>query len=297
MNLKPIAIAILIAITTAACGDQTKAPTPQANNSQPLIKTEVPLGSKTESQKPGSGSISVKPSQGSTQGNTSGNADSQNLGSGIVSQAPAAPQPNTPQVALPPKSAARESISEVPLRPATPDNVKMGAGDVKMGDIQYQSSETAPDAEIEQAIVESLGGDRTALQQTRYYYDRIDLSGDGKPEALVYLSGSYTCGTGGCKMLVLEQSGQRYQLVSKMTLVNAPIIVSSEKSAGWKDLVLEVAGGGAGKHYAQMKFDGSTYPVNPSTAPEVAPNSTVNGTAVMNEGITAGGGIALQGEG
>jgi hypothetical protein len=297
MNLKPIAIATLIALTTAACGDQTKAPTPQANNFQSPVKTEVPLGSKTEPQ-PASGSTPVKPSPSSTQSSTPGKKND------TVSQAPAKPQPTTPQVASPPKNEYREGGSEVPLRPAPSSGVKVGAdggkvgaGGVKMGNIQYQSSETAPDAGIEQAIVESLGGDRTALQQTRYYYDRIDLSGDGKPEALVYLSGSYTCGTGGCKMLVLEQSGQQYQLVSKMTLVNAPVIVSSEKSAGWNDLVLEVGGGGAIKHYAQMKFDGSTYPVNPSTAPEVAPNAIVNGTAVMNDGITAGGGIALQGEG
>ncbi len=299
MNLTPIALAALIAITTAACGDQTKAPTPQANNSQPIIKTEVPLGIKIEPQKPASGSAPVQLSPSSTQGSS----NAQNLGGGKVSQAPAE-QPNAPQVAPPPKSESRQGGSEVPLRPTTSGSVKtstggmkVGVGGVKLGDIQYQSSETAPDAEIEQAIVESLGGDRTALQQTRYYYDRIDLSGDGKPEALVYLSGSYTCGTGGCKMLVLEKSGQRYQLVSKMTLVNAPVIVSSEKSAGWNDLILEVGGGGAVKHYAQMKFDGSAYPVNPSTAPEVAPSSTVNGIAVMNDGMTAGGGIALQGEG
>ena len=289
MNLKPIAIATLIAITAAACGDQTKAPVPQANNSQPLVQTEVILGSKTESQKPAP-AVSVKPSPSGTQNNTPSNSNSSNLGT--VSPAPAKTQP----VAPPPKNESRPT-SEVPVRPAASSDVKLSAGGVKLGDIQYQSSETAPDAEIEQAIVESLGGDRTALQQTRYYYDRIDLSGDGKPEALVYLSGSYTCGTGGCRMLVLEQSGQRYQLVSKMTLVNAPVIVSSERSAGWNDLVLEVAGGGAVKHYAQMKFDGNTYPVNPSTAPEVAPNTTVNGTAIMNDGMTAGGGIALQGEG
>jgi hypothetical protein len=294
MNLKPIAIATLIAITATACGDQTKAPTPQANNSQPLVKTEVPLGSKTEPQKPASVSTPIKPLQGSTQG-AQGSSNAQNPDK--VSQAPAEPQLNTPQVAPPPKNESREGSSEVPLRPATSGSAKVSASGVKMGDIQYRSSETAPNAEIEQAIVESLGGDRTALQQTRYYYDRIDLSGDGKPEALVYLSGSYTCGTGGCKMLVLEQSGQQYQLVSKMTLVNAPVIVSSEKSAGWNDLVLEVAGGGADKHYARMQFDGNAYPVNPSTAPEVAPNSTVNGTAVMNDGITSDGGIALQGEG
>lgn len=289
MNLTPIAVATLIAITVAACGDQTKAPTSQTNNSQPLVKTEVPLGSKVEPP-PTSGSVSAKPPQSIPQ--TQGSGNSQSVEGGSVSEAPAESQPNPPQVAPPPKSEYREGGSEVPLRPAA-----SATGGVTMGDIEYRSSETAPDAEIEQAIVESLSGDRTALQQTRYYYDRIDLSGDGKPEALVYLSGSYTCGTGGCKMLVLEQSGQRYQLVSQMTLVHAPVIVSSETSAGWNDLVLEVAGGGAAKHYARMQFDGSTYPVNPSTAPEVAPNSVVNGTAVMNDSTTAGGGIALQGEG
>ena len=285
MNLKPIAIATLIAISVAACGDQTKAPTPQANNSQPLVNTEVPSSSKPELQKPAG--VPVKPSQIRPSSST----DSQNLG-GNVSQAPAEPQPTTPQVAPPSKSESREGGSEVPLRPTT-----AATGGVKMGNIQYRSSETAPNAEIEQAIVESLGGDRTALKQTRYYYDRIDLNGDGKPEALVYLSGAYTCGTGGCKMLVLEQSRQRYQLISKMTLVNAPVIVSSEKSVGWNDLVMEVAGGGEAKHYARMQFDGNAYPVNPSTAPEVAPNSIVNGTAIMNGDLTAGGGIALQGEG
>ncbi|NJR40315.1 MAG: hypothetical protein HC781_17680 [Leptolyngbyaceae cyanobacterium CSU_1_4] len=282
MNLKSIALVTLIAITAAACGDQTQAPPSQANNPQPLVQPEVPLDRKPEAQKPVSG-VPLQPSQSNAPGNP------QNLG-GSVSQAPAELPSDSPPVAPPPKTEARQSRSEVPLQPAS-------AGGVKMGNIEYRSSETAPDRDIEQAIVESLGGDRTALQQTRYYYDRIDLSGDGKPEALVYLSGSYTCGTGGCKMLILEQSEQHYQLVSQMTLVNAPVIVSAERSAGWNDLVLEVAGGGAVKHYAQMKFDGSTYPVNPSTAPEVAPNSTLNGTAVMNDGITAGGGIALQGEG
>jgi hypothetical protein len=291
MNLKPVAFATLIALTTVACGDQT--PTTQSNTAPSAVTTEVPSGG-IESPKPAPVTPAVKPSpnlpsnssskpQNLTGGSTGGSTSS------TTSQAPAAPsEPAVPQAA-PPKT---ESPAEVPLRPTEP-----ATGPVKMGDIKYESSETAPDPEIEQAIVESLNGDRSALQKTRYYYDRIDLNGDGNSEALVYLSGSYTCGSGGCMMLVLTPSGQRYDMVSQMTLVRAPIIVSDEKSAGWKDLVLEVSGGGAQKHYARMQFDGGAYPGNPSTAPEVAPNTTINGTAVMNEGITADGGIALQGEG
>jgi hypothetical protein len=288
MNLKPLAFATLIALTTAACGNQTKAPTAQSNTLPSPIATEVP-GSKS----PAPSVVAVKPSptpQSDSQApqNLTGGSSSEAPAAPAAPVAPAAPAAPAPQ-SVPPKT---EPQAEVPLQPAAP-----ATGPVKLGDIKYQSAKTTPDPEIEQAIVESLDGNRTALQKTRYYYDRVDLNGDGNSEALVYLSGSYTCGSGGCMMLVLTPAGQRYQMVSKMTLVQAPVIVSEEKSAGWNDLVLEVSGGGAEKHYARMQFDGSAYPGNPSTAPEVAPNTTINGTAVMNDGTSAEGGIALQGEG
>jgi hypothetical protein len=283
MNLKPLAFATLIALTTAACGNQTKAPTTQSNTLPSPIATEAP------SSKPAAPSVvAVKPSpapQSSSETPQNLTSPSEAPAAPVAPAAPAAPAPQ----AAPPKTEPR---AEVPLQPAAP-----ATGAVKLGDIKYQPAKTTPDPEIEQAIVESLDGNRTALQKTRYYYDRVDLNGDGNAEALVYLSGSYTCGSGGCMMLVLTPAGQRYQMVSKMTLVQAPVIVSAEKSAGWNDLVLEVSGGGAEKHYARMQFDGSAYPGNPSTAPEVAPNTTINGTAVMNDGTSVEGGIALQGEG
>jgi hypothetical protein len=290
LSLKPrcfadtarVAFATLLVLTTVACGDQTQAPTPQANVPSP---TQSAVPSPSPALSPNAPSKTPQ----SLSSNPSGSPALQPLQPSSPQAAEPKPQVK-PQIAPPPQTEARQG--EVPLRPT-----ETASGAVKMGSIKYQSSETTPNAEIEQAIVESLDGDRTALQKTRYYYDRVDLNSDGKPEALVYLSGSYTCGTGGCMMLVLAPAGERYQMISKMTLVQAPVIVSAEKSAGWNDLVLEVSGGGATKHYARMQFDGSAYPVNPSTAPEVAPNATINGTAVMSGDLSAGGGIALQGEG
>jgi hypothetical protein len=283
MNLKPIAAATLLALTAtlAACGDQTKAPSVSANNPSPNSL----VGGKTESPKPMGQSGKPSPSPSTAPVDAGENPTNPEPSPAV----PVEPSPTAPDVAPPPKT---DSRTEVPIRPADP---LPATGGVKLGNIEYRSSETAPDAGIEQAIVDSMGGDRAALASTRYYYDRIDLSGDGKPEALVFLNGSYSCGSGGCTMLVLEPSGQSYQMVSRMTLVHAPVIVSSEKSAGWNDLVIQVAGGGAEAHYARMQFDGSAYPGNPSTAPDVAPNTTINGTAVIGDDMTAGGGIALRG--
>ena len=53
----------------------------------------------------------------------------------------------------------------------------------------------------------------------RYYYNRVDLDDDGTPEAIVYLVGSYTCGTGGCTAVIFTPTGQDYRLVSRLSLV------------------------------------------------------------------------------
>jgi hypothetical protein len=82
-------------------------------------------------------------------------------------------------------------------------------------------------------------------EYVRYYYNRVDLNDDGQSELVVYFVGSYTCGSGGCTTLIFTPTGQDYRLVSKLTVVNAPILVTPQKTAGWKDLVILVSGGGA----------------------------------------------------
>src|SRR5262245_54702279 len=49
-----------------------------------------------------------------------------------------------------------------------------------------------------------------------YYASFYDLNNDGKPEVLVYLSGSPVwCGSGGCTLLILTPQGPSYKLVSE----------------------------------------------------------------------------------
>ncbi|WP_445925147.1 hypothetical protein, partial [Leptodesmis sp.] len=75
----------------------------------------------------------------------------------------------------------------------------------------------------------------------RFFADTIDLNGDGTRDAIVVLSTSYWCGTGGCTMLVLEgQKDKTFRLVSESTLVRPPVTVSDSKTNGWRDLISDI---------------------------------------------------------
>lgn len=170
---------------------------------------------------------------------------------------------------------------------------------IKFGSIQYLLAETDRDPRLESAILKELStytrknypGDQPSL---RYFYNRMDLNGDGKLEVLTYLSGSPACGSGGCTMLIFKPGAQGYERVSRTTLVRNPILISDKKTRGWFDLNLYVAGGGMPGTYVKLAFDGKTYPLNPSTQPPLKRNATLNGTAVISDQITFGEGIALQ---
>jgi hypothetical protein len=136
--------------------------------------------------------------------------------------------------------------------------------------------EAARDAKLEAAIKDPDGDGRPDNHDpegtfwTRYYYNRVDLNGDGEPEVLVYLFGPYMCGSGGCNLLVFRREGDAYKLVSDISLARNPVVVSEHRTNGWNDLIFLVAGGGVRAHYAVLRFNGKSYPDN-ATADPVLP--------------------------
>jgi hypothetical protein len=147
--------------------------------------------------------------------------------------------------------------------------------------------EEARDARLEAAIRDPDGDGRPdnidagGTFWTNYYYNRVDLNGDGRPEVLVYLFGSYTCGSGGCNTLVFRQDGEGYKLVSEISLTHNPVVVSERRTNGWNDLIFLVAGGGARAHYAVLRFDGRTYPNNPTSRPAAPLKAPARGRAYL----------------
>lgn len=123
-----------------------------------------------------------------------------------------------------------------------------------------------------------LGDDRG----TRYAVSFVDLNGDQKPEAVVYLSGRWWCGSGGCPILVLRRKGASWNIVTKVTITRPPIRVLTNSSNGWHDIGVWVAGGGIDPGYeAALEFDGNTYPNNPSVPPAKRLKTNVDGAVIL----------------
>lgn len=115
----------------------------------------------------------------------------------------------------------------------------------------------------------------------RYALAWHDLDGDGAEEALIYLVTSYYCGSGGCPTLVLTPAGPVWREVGNISVSRTPVSVLDSKTNGWKDITVDISGGGAGSGIALLKFDGKAYPRNPTVPP--ATPAKARGTVVIAE--------------
>jgi len=104
---------------------------------------------------------------------------------------------------------------------------------------------------------ELVGADSSAR---RFVFYETDLNDDGKNEVLVGFTGMNWCGSGGCTALLLSSEGD---LITYFTVAGVPFTILDEKTEGWKNLT--VYSGGADR---LLKWDGNSYPKNPSVAPK-----------------------------
>ena len=129
------------------------------------------------------------------------------------------------------------------------------------------------------AKLDVLLGDVTG--PIHYFAQQVDLDADGRPELIVHSAGPMVCGTGGCNTVVLAQDGGSLREVATITVTRPPIIVAESSSNGWRDLLVSVSGGGIPAHMARLRFDGSSYPGNPTVEPAEALQQQVAGETLI----------------
>lgn len=112
----------------------------------------------------------------------------------------------------------------------------------------------APGADPDKAIGDAIGEARPDHEHAL-----VDLNGDARKDAIVFLTDTGWCGSGSCTMLVPARDDDGYAFVSRSTVTNEPIRVSDVRSHGWRDIIVPSDGA------RLMAFDGSEYPLNPST--------------------------------
>jgi hypothetical protein len=145
------------------------------------------------------------------------------------------------------------------------------------------ASETAPDKALASALQAYATKTKTEVKSFESRQAAfVDLNGDGVKDALVLLQGPDWCGTGGCTLLIFQGVGQKFKSISSSTLIRGPLLISDHKTKGWRDLVVEVSGGGMAPKKVAMKFNGHKYPSNPSVLPALPKNINCSGQTVFH---------------
>ena len=184
-------------------------------------------------------------------------------------------------------SSAAVSSQPLPADPAAGVEATYSFLPTYPGDsIRTQSAETEADPAIRDLILSYYGVPEDFLASTRYYYNYVDLNGDGTDEIFVDVMGPYTSGTGGDSALLLSRTGGTLRVLQALTLVNVPVIVSDATTDGWHDLILPYTGGGAKSAYIRLTHASGAYP-NAADAETLASLDGVTGTSILYTDVTA----------
>ena len=146
-----------------------------------------------------------------------------------------------------------------------------------------QAPPKAGASNADEESIRKLFQSRDNDKSTRYLSAFRDLNDDGIPEAIVYLMGQW-CGSGGCNLYILQKGAGSWKIVTSMTITNPPIRVLDRKWNGWHSLGVWVRGGGIQPGYeAELRFNGKTYPKNPSVAPARRAAKNLAGEVVIKD--------------
>ena len=119
---------------------------------------------------------------------------------------------------------------------------------------------------------------QTHNENARYEVGFVDLNNDQIQDAVVYLNDRNWCGSGGCTTFILKGVKSGFEFQSKVMIVKKPIVISQSKSNGYMDIIVNTGGVGS----VVLKFNGKTYPLNPSTQPPVKNPKSMTGQVLLN---------------
>lgn len=150
--------------------------------------------------------------------------------------------------------------------------------------VEQIKAETQPNELLRQAIIDYYEIPEEFWEQTRYYYNYVDLNGDGAEEIFAVIIGSYTSGSGGDSALWCREYEGEMKIMQAFTLVNTPVIVTEEalngREYGAKGLIMQRRGGGAETEIVQLSCSDGVY-TNVADAPVIENPDEIQGTAII----------------
>lgn len=153
-------------------------------------------------------------------------------------------------------------------------------------------SEKEKNLELEKALKEKYELDEKAAKETRYYYNYVDLNGDGINEIFAEVVGPYVSKSGEDNAVIYKESNGILEEIDDFSFVRNPVIISEEKTNGWSNIVVESSGYGNEKKYAVLKYDGDSYSdVNESET--INSIKDISGVAIISNDMENGNGLYL----
>jgi len=124
--------------------------------------------------------------------------------------------------------------------------------------VKEPNKETAP------KILSALKEFDNSLEKIMYDVKLATLNKESQCEnPIVFLNGlSGYCGSGGCTLLVLDCTDAGYKVMGKTTVLDSPILLSSDSNNGYKNIKVRSKTSGI----VALKYNGKAYTKNASTA-------------------------------
>ena len=122
-------------------------------------------------------------------------------------------------------------------------------------DVVYAEEEMYP--ELAQFLAEYYQIPEEDWERTRYYYNYIDLNEDGTDEIFAVVLTDITKGNpGGSPALILEQDDAgAFTVLESFEEIATPVMVSSNVTNGWRDIILDCYGLKDGDGYLICRYE------------------------------------------
>lgn len=143
------------------------------------------------------------------------------------------------------------------------------------------NAETKAYPELEKKIIDEFDIPKDYYSKTRYYYNYVDLNGDGIDEVFAVVVGPYTSGTGGSSAMILANIKGKLEVNQTLTLINTPVIISDKVTKGCKEIIVRRSGGGAVPSYVVLTCSDGNY-TSVNDGKEIKNLDGVKGKAIIN---------------
>lgn len=149
--------------------------------------------------------------------------------------------------------------------------------------VEFIESEAIKDNLIERTIEKEFLLNPEEDKVT-YLYNKVKLKDSDSYQVLVYLEGPRFCTERGATLAVLDKINNEYKVISKISNATSPIIISEEKTNGYRNLILKVLDNDR-EDFRLLKFNGNAYPLDPIKEERIRKGKKIKGIAAISDDL------------